>query len=44
MGGGVGIQTPHFSERWFRMFAQKCNEIGLSGGVSQINCFCHVIK
>ena len=30
--------------RWFLRFAQNCNKIGLSGGVSQIECFCNVNK
>ena len=40
----MSIQGAHLSERWFLRFVQICYEIGLSGGLSEIACFCHVIK
>ena len=42
--GGRGVWTPHFSKGWLLRFIQKCNRNDLSGGVSQIKRFCHVIK
>ena len=40
--GEWGVWTPHFSKKWFMRFIQKCNKT-FSGGLSQINHFCHVI-
>ncbi len=41
---GGGSRLPHFSKRWFMRFVQKCNKVSLSGGVTYIWHFCHVIK
>ena len=39
-----GVRATHFSRRSIPRFIQKCNEIGLLGGISQIKRFIMILK